>query len=257
MKRALAIVLSLLLILTGCQTVPDNPTDGTTTIPETTDTTPSSDPEETSQATGETTEPVEETTTPILTENQKLSNAMREYTVEAMLYYGRYIFEYDGQIPDHVPQRDKIDESKLINGYTYMFHEKEEKCYVLLESGGKSYITQDHVFMSTKREPNVIYRLDYFGNEQKWIYKGSGKEISYISYYGTNPNGKLLIIEDYLRAVLIDVQTAESFVLWEEEGLITFQLDFREDLDEFWYVYETGEGVWLADPAGGEPIRLI
>ena len=255
MKKAVAIVLFLSIVLAGCRAVPVDPTDGTTqltsgsaaSVPESA---PSSIPETTTAS-------VPESTAAFQTENAKLAEAIRKYSW--VPFPG--VFTYDGERPDLMigPRYDfdEEEERKLVEGYTYIYHTDEKKCYLLVENRELSWATKEHIFVTTSHAPNVLFRMDHYGNDRTVIYKSPGERINRIIYMGTDENGKVLLIEDNARAVLVDIPTGEAQILLEEEGLVTFQIVYEAYYDDFRYIYQVGGDLWKMDPATGEQTEII
>lgn len=254
MKRVLAIVLSLLLILTGCQPVPDDATDGTTTVPETTDTIPSSDPEETtepipSSGPEETTEPIQETTVPPLDEGYLLERAMGRYSLppDGISYF------HAGNIDRFSAIYGKVDDTGLQKGAYYSYHEALDQCF-LIASGtyGDREETKDHAYFVPMDEPNRLYRSDYFGKDRELLYESDNGPISKFSYYGTDSNGKILLNEARSRAVLVDISTGQTEVLMERKDTYNFWFQYFPDDKAFALVWMDDEGYWGKVPVTDE-----
>lgn len=237
MKKRLSVILVLLLLLSGCQHVPEDPIHEPSKIP------------------------TEESFNPWDIENwDELWRRLGAYT---SVPEGSSLFRCSNI--SNYSFRDKIDETKLTDDALYVYHEAEEKYFLITDQPIKKRIyiaaereiscaTEDHYYYTPAAEPNKVYRSDYKGTNQV-VYESSYGEISSIDYVGLNESGKLLVCEGNRYAVFIDIPTGQREVLVEDDNMYTCWFDYNHyTLDALrktfvicWERQDSDWGLWVKD----------
>ncbi len=243
MKRIISLLIAAVLLLgllAGCQPVPDDPTDGTTTIPETTDTIPSSDPEET-------TEPIPSSDPEETTEPPKLGDIGSSTLAPEHLLP----FIYDGRNPS---AWWVADTEQCVIGGLYVAHKGETGKTVQIASEEILLYDscEDHILYVTKAEPQKVVQTDYSGQSHTVIYEAVHGDIVCLEYYDkVGQKGQLVTLEGNGHVVLTDIASSEAEVLMVQEDIIAVSLglygrqgliQFRKaDYSPWFYNTQTGE----------------
>lgn len=242
MKRNINLLIAAILllgILAGCQTVPDDPTDGTATVPETSDTIPSSDPEE--------------TTEPLTTEQKppKLGDIGSSTLAPEHLFP----FIYDGSNPS---AWWVADTEQCVIGGLYVAHKGETgKTVQIADEEILLYAAcEDHILYVTKAEPRKVVRTDYSGLSRTVIYEALHGDIVCLEYYDkVGQKGQLVTLEGNSHVVLLDMASSGAEVLMVREDIIEISLGqygqqgliwFRKSDNSLWF-YNTLTGELMED----------
>lgn len=207
-------------VFTGCQPVPDDGTDGTTTVPETTDTIPSCD-------------------------IGSFSSALEHL----------FPFIYDGEAPSIWWVSDP---EKCVIGALYVTHKGETGNTVQISDEEiLLYVTcEDHILYVTKAAPRKVIRSDYTGSSQTVIYEASNGDIAELMCYDkAGQAGQLVTLEGNTHVVLTDIASAKTEVLMVQDNIIEIDpslygsqglIWFRKADNSPWF-YNTRTGELLAD----------
>lgn len=251
MKRVITLLIVAVLMLsifTGCQSVPDDATDGTTTTPSTSDPVPSSDPEET-------TEPIPSTGPDTGEESLSPEEQKARYVWPPE---GCTVFLFDGELSPFNPYRDQIDTVGLTAGILYIYREAENTCIPVCPKQVAAFeATKDHIYYILKNEPGKVYRTDYTHREQTALYTSGSGAIASMEYHGTDDKGKLLLCEGNKRIVLVDASTGGTEVLVEQEGIAFCWYEYTVERQGFslkWF--DADDDVWTLDWETGAPVKM-
>ena len=210
MKKSILIILVLLLLLTGCQTVPASETETAGSTPSSSNITPptSSVPETSTPATS-----VPETSTP--------ATSVPTTTPPIVVQDGLAFVTRDE--PSVVLDPDWVPPSDCLVNHLYWVVRATKECILICDEPiySRSYTTTDtHVYFVKESEPTKIYRapIGDFTNHQLFYESAYGK-VNYmviLDYYTTGLENYLQFVADEKKFVLYDMITGESTIFMEQ-----------------------------------------
>ncbi len=201
---ALFCILTLLLTFTACKPPVSVDSIGSTT--ETNTTTVTTEPTKTTvtvtepiNTTSATTEPSDTATEPEVPDG-----------LEEMAEDPWYPFIYNGRHPYPFKQPE-LDLSKFTLGYLYTHNKETDEIYLISDTETDQMDTTRKYVYYRSGDNFKIIRSDYTGETQTVIY-ASENEITWFDYSA----GKLLIVEDKKKIILIDLATGASEEIMEQ-----------------------------------------
>lgn len=128
---------------------------------------------------------------------------------------GFYVFVYNAESEyDHPGQ--PMDRSSMVTGCLYSFDCYAGKTCLITDQSVLTFMkTSEHIYYVLEAEPEKVYRTDHDGENKTVIYESTYGDVTFLRYYGSDSNGKLIAAEEQNRIIAYDIPTGETEVLME------------------------------------------
>lgn len=212
MKKLYILLAALALLLCACTPVTQQP--GTNAPDETTVPDDTTLPDDTTVP-DDTTAPPE---TPAPVETIPFTETEEYIGWKAYMKTSDYwrVFTFSGKLGDY-PGELTIDTSAMEEDLLYFIDFETGKIVQITDSPvlTSPVCTSEHIYYVLESQPTKVWRCDYDGDNHTIVYESDYGAVTYLRYYGTDANGKLILCEEQNRIISYDLATGNLELLME------------------------------------------
>lgn len=126
------------------------------------------------------------------------------------------VFTFSGELGDY-PGELTIDTSAMEVDLLYFIDFETGKIVQITDSPvlTSPVRTSEHIYYVLESQPTKVWRCDYDGDNHTIVYESDYGAVTYLRYYGTDANGKLILCEEQNRIISYDLATENLELLME------------------------------------------
>lgn len=168
-----------------------------------------------------TTAPTTEHTTETPTESAEITHFDSVEYCHVPEEYAFFIF--DAEDTRFLPETDI---SKCVDKKMYVYDESQDNLWLVAEedvmASGGIINTKDHIYYIPENDHTKLYRVEYSGENKTLLYESEHDEISWMDYFGVDPDGVMYLLTGGNRIIALNIATGNVETVMEQYEIISF-----------------------------------